>query len=497
MPGLVMGNLSNDAAQFVTASATTISQRKRFEKLIAVGAFSHVFYDEADASAAPKNKLLTQWLAEANPDTKFLGMTATPYARGLKEIWGKVVYEVKLEDAIYTLKVLCPPEGLKCPLDVAIASARQKNGDYDDGKLNELLNHDNIHEAVLAKWLEVRGFERPSLMFCAGIEQARSLALYFTKAGYLSQFIYAGTPIGEREAIKADLCSGKIKMVANVGVWTRGEDIPPVSFLGIVRPIVSPTLHEQIVGRGLRLSPGKNDCLIIYYLPRDGVKLQTIDNLLPERPKTPREKEEEAKQKTLLPLEVSPTAPLQIDYSKLPLSEIDLFGGRSSFAWHKDGALMTASVGKEMAIAIILAELDRVGIGEQQKITKSEKWNEKHEAKLQRLRSYTAYFINGKVENLGSYSSLQEAKRAAEGVAKEHDSDFTVTPSASWRKEYPSRAMVNYAQTLGIQTTPEMKKGDLSQRITQESRKDEQLKHKRREAGSQSRRCQSGRYHQI
>jgi len=257
-------------------------------------------------------------------------------------------------------------------------------------------------------------------------------------------------------------------MVANVGVWTRGEDIPPGSFLGIVRPIVSKTLYTQVVGRGLRLFPGKKDCIIIHYLPKDGVNLQSLDDLLPERPKTPREKEEEAKEKALMPLEVLPPAPLQIDYSKLPLEEIDLFGGRSSFAWHKDGALMTASVGKEVAIAIILAELDRVEMGEQQKITKAEKWNEKHEAKLQRLRSYTAYFINGKVENLGSYSSLQEAKRAAEGVAKEHDSDFTVTPSASWRKEYPSRAMVNYAQTLGIQTTPEMKKGDLSQRITHE-----------------------------
>ncbi len=51
----------------------------------------------------------------------------------------------------------------------------------------------------------------------------------------------------------------------NVAVLTTGFDAPHVDLIAILRPTESVSLYQQIVGRGLRLAPGKTDCLILDY----------------------------------------------------------------------------------------------------------------------------------------------------------------------------------------------------------------------------------------
>jgi hypothetical protein len=54
-----------------------------------------------------------------------------------------------------------------------------------------------------------------------------------------------------------------IKVVANCMVLTEGFDEPSVDGLVIARPTLSRPLYIQMVGRGLRVWPGKEDCLIL------------------------------------------------------------------------------------------------------------------------------------------------------------------------------------------------------------------------------------------
>jgi DNA repair protein RadD len=55
----------------------------------------------------------------------------------------------------------------------------------------------------------------------------------------------------------------------NVSVLTTGFDAPHVDVIAILRPTESVSLYQQIVGRGLRLSPGKTDCLVLDYTGQD------------------------------------------------------------------------------------------------------------------------------------------------------------------------------------------------------------------------------------
>ncbi|NRA85342.1 MAG: ATP-dependent helicase, partial [Gammaproteobacteria bacterium] len=62
-----------------------------------------------------------------------------------------------------------------------------------------------------------------------------------------------------------DFKAQKIKYLINVSVLTTGFDAPHVDFIALLRPTQSLSLFQQIVGRGLRLAPAKDDCLIIDY----------------------------------------------------------------------------------------------------------------------------------------------------------------------------------------------------------------------------------------
>jgi DNA repair protein RadD len=77
------------------------------------------------------------------------------------------------------------------------------------------------------------------------------------------------TPSNEREEIINAFKEEKLRYLVNVSVLTTGFDAPHVDVIAILRPTESVSLYQQIVGRGLRLSPGKTDCLILDYTGQD------------------------------------------------------------------------------------------------------------------------------------------------------------------------------------------------------------------------------------
>jgi DNA repair protein RadD len=77
--------------------------------------------------------------------------------------------------------------------------------------------------------------------------------------------VLGDTPIAERDALIAAFRARELRYLVNVAVLTTGFDVPHVDFIALLRPTQSVSLFQQIVGRGLRLSPGKQDCLVMDY----------------------------------------------------------------------------------------------------------------------------------------------------------------------------------------------------------------------------------------
>jgi DNA repair protein RadD len=100
---------------------------------------------------------------------------------------------------------------------------------------------------------------KPSvLVFCATIKQANALQLLVPN----SAVVTGETPTKERASIIRKFRSGELRVAINVGVLLVGFDKPDLQAIIIARPTRSLRLHSQLLGRGMRLFPGKTCCEI-------------------------------------------------------------------------------------------------------------------------------------------------------------------------------------------------------------------------------------------
>lgn len=98
------------------------------------------------------------------------------------------------------------------------------------------------------------------LIFTEFVEEARVFAEIYPK---ISAMVSGETPKTEREQILADFKSGKIKMIANVGVLTVGFDFPELETIVIAKPTLSLRLYYQMIGRGVRPHKNKKECWVV------------------------------------------------------------------------------------------------------------------------------------------------------------------------------------------------------------------------------------------
>jgi DNA repair protein RadD len=84
-----------------------------------------------------------------------------------------------------------------------------------------------------------------------------------TEHGVECGFVTGETPSGERDRLLERFKSGELRFLCNVNVLTTGFDAPNVDCVVLLRPTMSPGLYYQMVGRGFRLAPGKQNCLVL------------------------------------------------------------------------------------------------------------------------------------------------------------------------------------------------------------------------------------------
>ena len=101
------------------------------------------------------------------------------------------------------------------------------------------------------------------LLFSSGVEHAHSIRDALLAAGENAEVVTGDTLPIERSRIIGDFVAGRLKWLVNCDVLTTGFDAPNVDMIGVMRSTDSPGLFYQICGRGMRLSEGKTDCIIM------------------------------------------------------------------------------------------------------------------------------------------------------------------------------------------------------------------------------------------
>jgi DNA repair protein RadD len=247
--------------------------------------FSLLVIDECHRVAeegATQYQEVIQKLQGRNPNICILGLTATPYRLGLgwiyefsnigeikteqKRFFKQCVYELPLSYMIKN-KFLTQPVKVDIPVTCYdFSELTEKDQMYTAAEVEELLkNQKRLTPLIVHNIVDItERFNRQGVMiFSSSVKHAQEILSHLPEGQ--ARLVLGDTEITMRDKIVEDFKKRKFKYLVNVSVLTTGFDAPHVDVIAILRPTESNSLYQQIVGRGLRLEPGKTDCFILDY----------------------------------------------------------------------------------------------------------------------------------------------------------------------------------------------------------------------------------------
>ncbi|EKO3916862.1 DEAD/DEAH box helicase [Vibrio fluvialis] len=246
--------------------------------------FSLLVIDEChrvpDDKSSSYQKVITH-LLELNPGMKVLGLTATPYRLGMGWIYqyhtrGLVRSEESrfFRDCIFELPIrylldegfLTPARLIDAPvLSYDFSQLKPANtGRYKESEMDLVIEQSKrATPQIVQQIIQLAADKQGVMVFAATVRHAQEILGLLPQGE--SDIVIGDTPSPERDAIIQRFKQRDLKFLVNVSVLTTGFDAPHVDLIAILRPTESVSLYQQIVGRGLRLSPGKTECLVLDY----------------------------------------------------------------------------------------------------------------------------------------------------------------------------------------------------------------------------------------
>jgi DNA repair protein RadD len=239
------------------ASVQTLARRKTPDADIVIIDEAHLGFES-----------VREWMSDpAWAKVPFVGLSATPWAKGMAKHWDDLVLGPSMQSLIDQGHL--SPFRIFAPSVPNLAGVKVIGGDYAEKQLSAIMGDAKLIADVVETWLS-HGENRPTL--CFGVDRAHAKALQsrFQAVGVPAGYVDAFSDEQARRALEMDFRGGRVKVACSVGVLTTGVDWP-VSCVILARPTKSEMLYVQIFGRGLRVNPGYDDCL---FLDHSGTSLK-------------------------------------------------------------------------------------------------------------------------------------------------------------------------------------------------------------------------------
>ena len=412
--------------------------------------FNLLICDEAHHAVSNSYKKIFQELGFMSEDSEklLLGVTATAFRgdnAGLGAVFQDIVFERSIETMIKG-GYLCPPRGIQVGTDINISNVKVRHGDFNVGELEEAINTDARNDLVVKSYLD-HGENRHGVIFAVSVKHAQSLAECFDHYGITCEAVYGDMPKDKRQDVLARYENHELQLLTNVGVLTEGWDVPDTDIILMARPTKSKTLYIQCIGRGLRLAPGKTDCLIMDFTDNTTrYNICTLGSLfgkdllgLTEKKK----KEEEEDGEEHIERERSTHWPL-----RSTTQEIDLFD-KSHFVWDK--------VETKEALSYKLSFMDGSACWCIRTMT-----DEKD--------SFKVVFVStsGKEKELSTEKlPLGYAMGTCEDYARRLKIGTYSQKDAAWRTEPATEKQISALKRLGIDFNPDITKGEANDLLNQ------------------------------
>jgi len=245
--------------------------------------FAAVIIDECHG-LTPTVKAIIETMREANENLRVIGLSATPYRMNTGYVFNKWpdgtpvaerqtkapyfaacvhrIRAVELIDAGYlTMPVISETGGGAYE---TISMEVNSSGKFNASDVERAYHgHGRKTSLIVADIVARSAGRRGVMIFAATVQHANEVMA--SLPSHNSAIITAETPKRERDSIISRFKDYQIKYLVNVSVLTTGFDAPHVDVVALMRATESVGLLQQIIGRGLRVAEGKNDCLIMDY----------------------------------------------------------------------------------------------------------------------------------------------------------------------------------------------------------------------------------------
>ena len=231
-----------------------------------------VIIDEAHLTPKSDDGMYRTFLAELaqyNPRLKIVGLTATPFRLDSGKLWGAnelfshVCYEGDIRWMIeqgYLCKLVNKPS----TTNYDTSGLHIRGGEFVRREVEDLFLSNELAVSACVELVEKAADRKSIIVFCAGVSHAENVQKILEElTGERVDCVTGETTPLQRSATLSDFSSGLFRWCVNVDVLTTGFDNPRIDCVAIMRATQSAGLFCQMVGRGLRTHPSKQDCLVV------------------------------------------------------------------------------------------------------------------------------------------------------------------------------------------------------------------------------------------
>lgn len=441
--GVLKAERNEIGARIIVASVHSLRSERRRQQLPPI---KLCIVDEAHVSVSPTYKDVFRALRAMEPDgTRLAGFSAT-WVRsddtGLGDVWEEIVFSRTIKWAIANGHLVPPKPVIQVGAGVDLSDVREDKakGDYRESDLGKAVMLEELRDTVVRGALRYEP-ERPSVLFAPTVEAAEFFGDGLRTAGLTTEGVYGTVSSAQRRPIFERHRNGDTKILTTCTALAEGWDAPYASRLLLVRPTKHEGLFIQIVGRFLRLYPGKSNAWLLDFVGattdlklRNAIDLsesvlKDIDGELQEL----LEEEEPAE----------PVTRERIVKQKRSSYEVDIFAG-TSVQWLMGPSNIPFVPCGDQGIVFIVQGRDGWHVGQ------ANGWED-----------------NGRPRGHFVHSGLNETDALAAASDHVENANLVVARKSSrWRNEDPTDAQKSWARTLGIIGVESMTKGALSDEIS-------------------------------
>ena len=239
-------------------SVQSLCQEKRLQ-MFPPDYYSALIVDEAHHCLSDSYQRVLNYFEGAN----VLGVSATPDRgdkRNLGNYFDSQAYEYTMTQAIRE-GYLCPVKAQMIPLELDISDVSMSNGDYSIGDIGTALEP---YLRQIAQEIAWHYADRKTVVFLPLIHTSKTFCALLNEMGVPAAEVNGNST--DRVEILRDFEAGRYSVLCNSMLLTEGWDCPAVDCIVVLRPTKVRSLYQQLVGRGMRLFPGKTELVLLDFL---------------------------------------------------------------------------------------------------------------------------------------------------------------------------------------------------------------------------------------